>query len=104
MRTQAYNPFEVLEKRLEDIQNLLIDFKSTKAEIDLSTDAPEQYIDQKKVQEIYSVSSVTVWEWEKKGILKSYRIGNLKRFKMSEVISTPQPISRQNKLIQSLSS
>jgi hypothetical protein len=54
----------------------------------------ETFIDQKKVGEIYGISSVTVWDWEKKGILKSYRIGNLKRFKLSEVMGAPVPIKR----------
>jgi hypothetical protein len=56
---------------------------------------PELYIDTKRVSEILDVSSVTIWDWEKKGLLKSYRIGNLKRFKLSEVMSAPTPIKRK---------
>jgi len=58
-----------------------------------STDT-ELYIDQKRVSELLDVSTVTIWDWEKKGILKSYRIGTLKRFKLSEVMQAPVPIKR----------
>ncbi|TXH14196.1 MAG: DNA-binding protein [Hyphomicrobiaceae bacterium] len=56
---------------------------------------PEQYIDTRRVSELLDVSSVTIWDWEKKGILQSYRIGNLKRFKLSEVMAAPKPIKRK---------
>lgn len=56
---------------------------------------PEQYIDTKRVSELLDVSSVTIWDWEKRQILQSYRIGNLKRFKLSEVMAAPTPIKRK---------
>lgn len=56
---------------------------------------PEQYIDIKRVSELLNVSLVTICDWEKKGILQSYRMGNLKRFKLSEVMSAPEPIKRK---------
>jgi predicted DNA-binding transcriptional regulator AlpA len=58
----------------------------------------ERYIDTKEVMHLLGdVSSVSVWDWDKKGILKSYRIGNLKRFKLSEVLSSPKAIQRTKK-------
>ena len=58
----------------------------------------ERYIDTKEVMHLLGdVSSVSVWDWEKKGILKSYRIGNLKRFKLSEVMESPKLIERKQK-------
>lgn len=58
---------------------------------------PDRYIDQKAVSEIFGVSAVSVWAWEKAGLLKSYRIGNLKRFKYSEVMNSPKLIEREQK-------
>lgn len=59
---------------------------------------PERYIDTKEAQQILgNVSSVSIWDWEKKGILQSYRIGNLKRFKLSEVLASPKAIQRTKK-------
>lgn len=58
---------------------------------------PDRFIDQKAVAEIFGVSGVSVWQWEKAGLLKSYRIGNLKRFKYSEVMNSPKAIERNKK-------
>lgn len=57
----------------------------------------EKFIDQKEVAQVYGISSVSVWQWEKKGLLQSYRIGNLKRFKLSEVLEAPKKIVRTKK-------
>ena len=56
---------------------------------------PERFLDQKQVADIFSVSTVSIWDWERKGFLKSYRIGNLKRFKYSEVMASPKLITRK---------
>ena len=56
---------------------------------------PERFLDQKQVAEIFNVSTVSIWDWERKGLLKSYRIGNLKRFKYSEVMDSPKLITRK---------
>ena len=56
---------------------------------------PERFLDQKQVAEIFNVSTVLIWDWERKGLLKSYRIGNLKRFKYSEVMASPKLITRK---------
>ena len=56
---------------------------------------PERFLDQKQVAEIFNVSTVSIWDWERKGLLKSYRIGNLKRFKYSEVMASPKLITRK---------
>lgn len=61
------------------------------------TDKSDTYIDQKRVAELLDVSGVSVWEYERKGLLKSYRIGNLKRFLLSEVMASPKLIQRTAK-------
>lgn len=77
---------QLIEKRLKSI------FQTPKP-----TDKSDTYIDQKRVAELLDVSSVSVWEYEKKGLLKSYRIGNLKRFLLSEVMASPKLIQRTAK-------
>lgn len=62
-----------------------------------TAEAQDRYIDTKDVCDLYDVSTVTVWEWEKKGLIKSYRIGNLKRFKLSEIMASPKLIQRTSK-------
>jgi len=99
MAQTNYNPFDLIEKRLDFIQGLLTDIKL--APTNQIIEEPDQYIDQKKVSELLGVSSVTIWDWEKKGILKSYRIGTLKRFKLSEIMEAPRPIKRTQAVLQS---
>ena len=96
MKQTFLNPFEVFDARLTEIQSLLVEIRHRKEEPQ-PTDKSDTYIDQKRVAEILDVSSVSVWEYERKGFLKSYRIGNLKRFLLSEVMASPKLIQRTAK-------
>jgi len=51
MATQSYNPFDVIERRLDFIQNMLVDiqFPPQSKQLAASED-PEQYIDQRRWQ------------------------------------------------------
>jgi len=71
--------------------------KYSNVQTETSTGSNDTYIDQKRVAELLDVSSVSVWEYERKGFLKSYRIGNLKRFLLSEVMASPKLIQRTAK-------
>jgi excisionase family DNA binding protein len=51
------------------------------------TDA-EAYLTREQVADMLNVSTVTVWAWANKGILKAYRIGNKVRFLKSEVMQS----------------
>jgi len=44
-----------------------------------------EYLTRKEVAKILKVSLVTLSDWNKKGILKPYRLGNLIRYKTSEI-------------------
>ena len=96
MKQTFVNPFEVFDARLTEIQSLLVEIRH-KREEPQPTDKSDTYIDQKRVAELLDVSSVSVWEYERKGLLKSYRIGNLKRFLLSEVMTSPKLIQRTAK-------
>jgi len=45
------------------------------------------YITGDKVCEILDISRVTLWNWDKKGITKPIRMGNLKRYMRSDIES-----------------
>lgn len=47
--------------------------------------APPEYLSRKETAEILKVSLVTLFEWNKKGVLQPYRLGNLIRYKRSEL-------------------
>jgi excisionase family DNA binding protein len=44
-----------------------------------------EYLTRKEVAKILKVSLVTLSDWNKKGVLKPYRLGNLIRYKQSEI-------------------
>ena len=93
MKQTFVNPFEVFDARLTEIQSLLVEIRHRKEEPQ-PTGSNDTYIDQKRVAELLDVSTVSVWQYERNGLLKSYRIGNLKRFLLSEVMTSPKLIQR----------
>ncbi|UKM63878.1 helix-turn-helix domain-containing protein [Flavobacteriaceae bacterium GSB9] len=46
---------------------------------------PAEYLTRQEVAKILKVSLVTLTDWNKKGVLKPYRLGNLIRYKRSEL-------------------
>ena len=45
----------------------------------------EKYLTTSEVCELLSISRITLWSWDKKGITRPHRIGNLKRYKLSDI-------------------
>lgn len=45
----------------------------------------EEYLTAEELTKILKVSLVTIWSWDKKGILKPLRIGNQKRYRRSDI-------------------
>ena len=80
--TQLYgvNPDEFRESILavfkQEIQTLKEDFKPPTL---------SEYLTRKEVSAILKVSEVTLIDWDKKGIIKPYRLGNLIRYKSNEL-------------------
>ena len=58
---------------------------------------PDRYVDTDEVAKIYGVSKVTITDWDNKGIIFSYRLGNTKRYKLSEIMTAPKLIIRKKK-------
>ncbi len=56
---------------------------------------PERFLTKKQVAEMFAVTEVSIWDWERKGLLTGYRIGNLVRYKYSEVMASPKMITRK---------
>ncbi len=56
---------------------------------------PERFLTKKQVAEMFGVTEVSIWDWERKGLLTGYRIGNLVRYKYSEVMASPKMITRK---------
>jgi predicted DNA-binding transcriptional regulator AlpA len=89
------NPFEFINDKLNKIESYLSKINPKQDTITPPTE--ERFLDQKEVAQLFGVSTVSIWQWEKNGFIKSYRIGNLKRFKYSEIVNAPKFINRTNK-------
>lgn len=48
---------------------------------------PINFISRKQVSEMLGVCQETIYSWQRKGILKGYKIGNRVRYSLSEVES-----------------
>ncbi|ARV07581.1 DNA-binding protein [Polaribacter sp. SA4-10] len=68
-------------------ENILADVRTELKEIILNFQPKKQpeYLTRKEVAKILKVSLVTLSDWNKKGVLKPYRLGNLIRYKSSEL-------------------
>ncbi len=51
-----------------------------------STAEPDELLTPDETAKLLKVSKVTVWDWEKKGLLKKHHIGNQVRYLRSEVM------------------
>ena len=68
-------------------ENILKDVKTELKEIVQNFQPKKQpeYLTRKEVAKILKVSLVTLSDWNKKGVLKPYRLGNLIRYKRAEL-------------------
>lgn len=80
--TQVFGvtPAELKDYILEDVRTELKAFKQHFQPI-----IPAEYITRKEAAKILKVSLVTLSDWNKKGVLKPYRLGNLIRYKRTEL-------------------
>ncbi|MBG7611048.1 helix-turn-helix domain-containing protein [Polaribacter sp. BAL334] len=74
------NPEDLTNKISLALERVLNTYKET-----FHPKNPTEWITRNEVAKILSVSLVTVDDWTKRKILIAYRIGNKKRFKLSEV-------------------
>jgi excisionase family DNA binding protein len=68
-------------------ESILSDVRAELKDIVLNFQPKKQpeYLTRKEVAAILKVSLVTLSDWNKKGVLKPYRLGNLIRYKTTEI-------------------
>lgn len=66
----------ILEEIREELKTLSKNFQPVK---------PTEYITRQEARKLLKVSLATISDWNKKGIIKPYRLGNLIRYKRSEL-------------------
>jgi excisionase family DNA binding protein len=92
--TQLYGikPQQLIDNILKDVRTelkeIVLNFQPTKQ--------PE-YLTRKEVAKILKVSLVTLSDWNKKGVLKPYRLGNLIRYKRVELDQALISINSKNR-------
>lgn len=83
------NPFEVLEKRLLFIENLLLELKqnsSSNFAKERDVPIPNEFLNKKEAARIASLSVSTIDNLRREGELKPYYFGSSVRFKRAELL------------------
>ena len=52
---------------------------------------PDELLTPEETAKLLKVSKVTIWDWEKRGILNARRVGNVVRYLRSEVMAAARP-------------
>lgn len=83
------NPFETLDKRQSNIENLLLDINQTinKLNEKFEPKAPSEFLTKTEVKNFFKCDLSTIHNWTVKGKLTPYGIGNRVYYKRSEVES-----------------
>ena len=71
-------------------ESVAVAFQHHRPAVAPAIDADELLTPEETAQ-LLKVSKVTVWDWEKKGILSARRIGNQVRYLRSEVMAAARP-------------
>lgn len=90
-QVHGVNPKEFKESIISEIRNEIEKLSKNFKPIE-----PPEYLTRIEVAKILKISTVTLTDWNKKGILKPYRLGNLIRYKQSELDVALKSINYKN--------
>ncbi len=82
---------KAMETILEKLSTLVVELESIKQ--NFRPKEPIELLTREETAKYLKVSLTTLWHWSKKGILKSYGIGNRVYYKRSEVEASLQRIN-----------
>lgn len=77
------NPFTKIDERLDEIQKQLSELAA--AQQQPTPPREEKYLTIEQACNLLSVTRPTLWAWNKNGVLESIRIGNLRRYRLSDI-------------------
>jgi len=78
------NPFDVIERRLNRIEDLLVNLEKPKIS------PPEKYLSRQETAQALHITLPTLHIWTKEGRLQSYRIGSRILYKANEVMAAAE--------------
>ncbi len=84
---EVHNPFEFINSELSVIKAKLHTIATEISLPQTAKQTSEKLLTSKDVCARLNISRVTLWSWEKKSILLPIRIGNMKRYKLSDIES-----------------
>lgn len=76
---------EVTGEDLLNFSNDLINRAKNELSVEIAEARKEKYLNKEEVKEICGVCDATLWHWNKKNYLKTIKIGNKVRYRMSDV-------------------
>lgn len=76
---------EVTGEDLLNFSNDLINRAKNELSVEIAEARKEKYLTKEEVKEICGVCDATLWHWNKKNYLKTIKIGNKVRYRMSDV-------------------
>ncbi len=79
------NPFEAISLQLEAIGKKVNEIDNKLSEQTAPADSEHEYLTTNQVCQLLKVSRVTLWSWNKKGVLVPVRIGNLLRYRKEDI-------------------
>jgi hypothetical protein len=92
------NPYELLSDQIKDVKALVIEVRKNQVPAISTPEEPDRYVNRAEAREICGkVSDPTMWDWENKGFIKGYRMGNKVFYKYSELMKSGKFIDRTKK-------
>jgi predicted DNA-binding transcriptional regulator AlpA len=76
---------EVTGEDLLNFSNDLINRAKNELSVEIAEVRKEKYLTKEEVKDICGVCDATLWHWNKKNYLKTIKIGNKVRYRMSDV-------------------
>lgn len=76
---------EVTGEDLLNFSNDLINRAKNELSTEIAEARKEKYLTKQEVKEICGVCDATLWHWNKKNYLKTVKIGNKVRYRMSDI-------------------
>jgi hypothetical protein len=76
---------EVTGEDLLNFSNDLINRAKNELSAEIAEARKEKYLTKEEVKEICGVCDATLWHWNKKNYLKTIKVGNKVRYRMSDV-------------------
>lgn len=73
------------------LESVAIAFQHHRPTPSNSSIASDELLTPEETAQLLKVSKVTVWDWDKRGILNARRIGNQVRYLRSEVMAAARP-------------